>query len=416
MPNPIRAKLITAAVCAALTLAAPARASTEKVLHSFFGSPNDGATPIAGLVASGGTLYGTTSDGGGSGCGGQGCGTVFKISPDGTSFAVLHSFAGSSNDGAHPTAGLVADSNGNLYGTTEEGGGTGCGGGGCGTVFKISPDGTSFAVLHSFTLSDGAGPLGLIISGGNLYGTALGGPSPCLGDGGCGVVFELSPDGTSFAVLHSFTGSDGAFPSAGLVAGSNGNLYGVTFQGGTSGCNGIGGCGVAFRLLPDGTSFKVLHSFSGPPNDGANPGAGLIVSGGSLYGTTSTGGASNVGVVFKLSPDGTSYTVLRSFIGSGGADPRAGLIADGKGNLFGTTAFGGALDAGVAFRLSPGGMYRVLYSFCGKPGCSDGKRPQDLIAGSDGNLYGTTAVGGGSGCGGIGCGVVFKLQGTGFGP
>jgi uncharacterized repeat protein (TIGR03803 family) len=121
-------------------------------------------------------------------------------------------------------------------------------------------------------------------------------------------------------------------------------------------------------------------------------------------------------VVFKLSPDGTSYTVLRSFIGSGGADPRAGLIADGKGNLFGTTAFGGALDAGVAFRLSPGGMYRVLYSFCGKPGCSDGKRPQDLIAGSDGNLYGTTAVGGGSGCGGIGCGVVFKLQGTGFGP
>jgi uncharacterized repeat protein (TIGR03803 family) len=421
MPQKIQAKLIIAALFVALAVAAPADAATEKVLHAFAGGGSDGSEPTAGLIASNGNLYGTTANGGGSGCGGQGCGTVFKISPDGTSFAVLHSFAGSSSDGAIP-AELIA-SGGNFYGMTNGAGGSGCGGGGCGTVFKISPDGTSYAVLHSFAGSDGAFPgAGLIAhTDGNLYGTtSAGGGSGCSGFG-CGTVFKISPDGTSFAVLHAFAGgADGDSPIGSLTADSNGNLYGMTHQGGGSGCDGIG-CGTVFKISPDGTSYAVLHSLT--LSDGALSAAGPIVSSGNLYGTTQTGpgsGCSGVGcgVVFKLSLDGTSYVVLHSFTGGDGRQPRAGLIADSKGNLFGTTAFGGASDKGVVFKLSPGGMEKLLYSFCGKLGCSDGNLPEaGLVADSDGNLFGTTTRGGGApGCFGVGCGVVFKLQGTGFGP
>ena len=381
-------------------------APTETVLHSFTG---DGADPKAALIAdSTGNLYGTTRLGGPP-CGpaGIGCGTAFKLSPGGTE-TVLYDFCHANcNDGALPVAGLIADSKGNLYGTNQ---GLGCFVNfGCGVVFKLSPDGT-YTVLYSFTGgSDGAVPAaGLIAdSSGNLYGTTSSG-----GASGNGVVFKLSPDGTE-TVLHSFTGSDGSVPVAGLIADSSGNLYGTTSRGGAS------GNGVVFKLSPEGTE-TVLHSFTGG-SDGANPQAGLIAdSSGNLYGTTSGGGASGNGVVFKLSPAGTE-TVLHSFTrGYDGANPQAGLIADSSGNLYGTTSSGGGsgcagTGCGTVFKVSPGGSETVLYSFTGG---SDGAGPAaGLIADNSGNLYGTTAFGGTSPeleCGTIGCGVVFKLSGTGF--
>jgi uncharacterized repeat protein (TIGR03803 family) len=397
------------------------------VLHAFAGGTSDGGNPFAGLIAdSSGNFYGTATIGGSSGAG-----VVFKLSPNGTP-AVLHSFAGGASDGGDPESGLIADSSGNLYGTTRTGGGSGCfTGQGCGTVFRLSPDGTSYTVLHSFVggASDGAVPVaGLILdSSGNLYGTtAAGGGSGC-GGFGCGVVFKLSPSGT-VTLLHSFTGSDGTMPRAGLITDSNGNLYGTTQNGGDLSCGpifGQPGCGVVFKLSPSGTTytFSLLHTFEAGASDGAIPLAGLIAdSSGNLYSTTDAGGGSGCGGtgcggVFKLSPSGSSYTfsLLYSFAGppSDGWEPFAGLILDGSGNLYGTTQLGGgagcgAPGCGVVFKVSPSGTETVLYAFAG--GAGDGAEPvAGLIADSSGNLYGMTEAGGGSGAG-----VVFELAGTGF--
>ncbi|MGH6848236.1 MAG: choice-of-anchor tandem repeat GloVer-containing protein [Methylocella sp.] len=406
-----------AALCAVLVLAAAgggaSAAPAETVLHSFTGGISDGGTPRAGLIAdSKGNLYGTTVFGGGSGNG-----AVFKLSPSGTE-TVLHSFTGGS-DGLFPIGGLIADGNGNLFGTTIEGGASGAG-----VVFKLSPGGTE-TVLHAFAGgSDGANPVaGLIAdSSGNLYGTALnGGASGCNGGSRCGVVFKLSPSGTE-TVLYSFTGgSDGANPRAGLIADSSGNFYGTT-EG-----SGAFKFGTVFKLSPSGTE-TVLYSFKGG-SDGRFPEAGLIAdSSGNLYGTTVEGGGSEgcvfgCGVVFKLSPGGT-YTVLYAFTGgSDGQFPSAGLIADSNGNLYGTAERGGAsgcdaFGCGVVFKLSPGGTETVLHSFTGDFTGSGGAIPRaGLIADSSGNLYGTTELGGASsGCDSLGCGVVFKLTGTGFVP
>jgi uncharacterized repeat protein (TIGR03803 family) len=272
-------------------------------------------------------------------------------------------------------------------------------------------------VLHSFTdgSSDGFQATSVLIadSNGNLYGTTqLGGAS------NGGVVFKLAPDGTTYTVLYSFcrlpSCSDGRTPEAGLIADSAGNLYGTTTGGGVS-TSLCAGCGTVFKLSPGGTE-TVLHAFTGG-SDGGLPMAGLIAdSSGNLYGTTAHGGAAGQGVVFKLAPGG-SETVLHSFTGSDGATLQPGLVADSSGNLYGMTTQGGASGQGVVFKLAPAGTFRLLYSFCGLGlPCSDGAQPfAGLFADSSGNLYGTT-IGGGSGtaCQGSPCGVVFKLTGTGF--
>jgi len=318
-------------------------------------------------------------------------------------FGVLYSFTGGS-DGAFPEAGLMKDKAGNLYGTTLQGGTDYF----FGTVFELTPDGTE-TVLYSFTGgSDGGQPgASLVKNSGNLYGTTeLGGSSSCNGGFGCGTVFEVAPDGAE-TVLHAFTGGrDGAFPWAGLLMDSAGNLYGTTVQGGNTSCNDRYGCGTVFKLAPDGTE-SVLHSFCSENNctDGYFPlGGGLIEdSAGNLYGTTNLGGRHDGGIIFEIAPDGTE-TVLHSFGNSpDGGHPFGGLIKDSAGNFYGTTTVGGSYDKGTVFELAPDGSETVLYSF---KGGSDGDDPYAaLIEDKAGNLYGTTEDGGV-----YGRGTVFKLK------
>jgi uncharacterized repeat protein (TIGR03803 family) len=318
----------------------------ETVLYSFTGSP-DGAAPSAGLIRDpAGDLYGTTVDGGASDVG-----TVFKAAADGKE-TVLYSFCSAQNctDGAYPVAGLVRDASGALYGTAS-------GGTYYGVVFKLAASGKE-TVLHNFTgpPRDGAGPGGGFLvrdANGDLYGTTQGG-----GASDVGTVFKVAADGKE-TVLYSFCSAqncaDGAYPGAGLVQDSKGNLYGTTQGGGDLSCysDGAYGCGVVFKLAPNGKE-TVLHSFTGSPSDGAGPGRSFLVrdANGDLYGTTASGGVSDVGTVFKVAADGKE-TVLYSFAGSDGAYPYAGLVRDAKGNLYGTTERGGGYGYGTVFELIP---------------------------------------------------------------
>lgn len=364
---------------------------TEKILYSFAGG-NDGADPLAGLVADAhGNLYGATYYGGGTGCHHQGCGTIFELTPSRTE-TVLHSFKYRSNGGI-PYAAPILDAQSNLYGTTSVGGGSDCYGKGCGTVFELTPSGRK-TTLHSFTDSDGSFPTSSLIADaqGNLFGTASGG-----GTFGAGTVFEIAPNGTT-TVLHSFTGgNDGGYPSAGLIADSNGNLYGTAYTGGAS------GYGAIFEVTQKGKE-SVLYSFCSQANcvDGQYPLAVLIADAqGNLYGTTLEGGSLGYGTVFKLSPKGKE-TVLYSFTGgtTDGAFPYAGVIADSRGNLYGTTHLGGtSADGGygTVFKVTPNGKETVLHFFASG---SDGAYPDaPLIADSRGDLYGTTFAGGAHGLG-----------------
>ncbi len=367
-------------VTLAAVLIAPfgAQASGFDVLYSFAGG-SDGAYPMASVLRDkAGNLYGTTQSGGF-----DDVGTVFKLTPMGVE-SVLHSF-GSGVDGVYPTASLIIDKAGNLYGTTEEGG-TNHGG----TVFKLAPDGTE-NILYSFSGADGASPVaGLVRKAENFYGTTEFG-----GTNNAGVVFKLAKDGEE-SVLHSFSGgNDGGLPLAGLIMDGVGNLYGTTHFG------GLDGDGTVFEIAPDGSEI-VLHSFAGG-SDGAYPGGALTLdANGNLYGTTSIGGASNSGTVFKIASDGTE-SVLYSFTGGReGADPSCALVIDAAANLYGTTPLSEADGDGAVFRLAPDGTIGVLHSFNG----ADGTNPEaGPIADKKERLYGTTPQGGAHGYG-----VVFRLR------
>jgi uncharacterized repeat protein (TIGR03803 family) len=260
-----------------------------------------------------------------------------------------------------------------------------------GTIFRLAPHGAE-SVLHSFGgAGDGENPTANVVAD---KAANLYGTTQNGGAGNAGTVFKLAPDGTE-TVLYSFRGgSDGANPPAGLIR-SAGILYGTTQAGGS------GGEGVVFRLAPNGTE-TVLHAFTGGA-DGGQPLAGLLSDGsGSLYGTTYLGGANGQGTVYEIAPNGTE-TVLYSFAGgSDGAKPAASLILDENGNLYGTTVLGGVHDAGTVFKLAPDGTERVLYSFTGG---NEGANPScSLVLDAAGNLYGTTPVSGIDGSG-----AVFKL-------
>jgi len=319
----------------------------EKILFSFgagtvvFGQPRSNV--IRDTL---GNLYGTALPliGGGNE------GGVYEISASGEE-TVLHAFTGGS-DGGYSLSNLTMDSAGNLYGTASEGGAFegDCAEFGCGVVFEITPSG-QYNVLYAFQGTDGEEPsAGVILDGsGNLYGTtALGGAA------GYGTVFKLDPSGDE-TVLYSFKGSsDGNMPVSELVMDQSGNLYGTTEYGGDneSSCNGLG-CGVVFKI-DAGANETVLHTFAGSTSDGSNPVSGLVMdANATLYGTTQYGGPNgSVGTVYALDTSGAKYKMVQSFPGfTDGSEPIAALWLDASGDLLGTTQFGGGVDQGVAFEL-----------------------------------------------------------------
>jgi uncharacterized repeat protein (TIGR03803 family) len=361
------ALIFFAICCAASALAAGPH---EALVYTFPGAPN-GYSPTSALISDvAGNLYGTTYTGGNGLCifsgGAQpGCGTVFELSPTSTGYSesVIYSFEGGT-DGMLPYAGLVMDAAGNLYGATEIGGNNTYEENG--EIFELSPPRGSggswtFSTLSYFASpsTQGAVPVGPLIFDrlGNLYGTTeIGGAS------NDGTVFELSPPAIAGGawtetVLHSFSGTDGILPGAGLSIDAGGNLYGTTYWGGNmADCNGSG-CGVVFKLLP-GTggvwSELVLHRFT--ETDGAYPLGALTFKNGNYYGTTSTG-IHYAGYVFQLSPGHGGPWIFNNIYGFGvgddGGAPYSGVIADRVGNLYGTTYGGGTYFYGTAYKLTP---------------------------------------------------------------
>ena len=439
---------------------------TQTIIYNFEGGP-DGADPMAALVLDGsGNLYGTTAMGGFTGCY-QNCGTVFELTPatkGNWSETILHRFGfggvAGTNDGSLPTAGLLLDQEGNLYGTASLGGsvGGGCSDygiyGNCGTVFKVTHTAShrwETSLVYAFPPGiQGTGPrAGLVFDiAGDMYGTTgTGGTNNCSsgGDGanGCGTAFELKPQpsgGWKEIVLHTFNGLiDGAGPAASLISDSSGNIYGTTSNGGSASCIGRDApCGgTVFELSPTAHGWKetVLHTFhvkAGTQNgDGGRPMSGLVMdSAGNLYGTTTFGGSHSsnctdqqyigCGTVFKLSPMGAGkWKEQLLYVFQGGSDgysPYSTLIFDKNGALYGTTYIGGVNGNGTVFKLTPGsgGKWKesVLYSFQGF-GTGDGSNPYaGVIFDSAGNLYGTTLYGGNytDNCSNGGCGVVFELS------
>jgi uncharacterized repeat protein (TIGR03803 family) len=395
--------------------------SHERVLHSFLGA-SDGSSPSGDLLAdSAGNLHGTTVHGGMSSRScyiyGYGCGTVFELVGSGRRYRerVLHMFSGG-NDGEYPSAALVGDGTGAMYGTTTSGGGKSNNG----TVFKIV--GGEEQVIWSFKggRKDGCRPTGnLIAENATLYGTTekggVGAIRSCEDNaGGNGTVFSLTSAG-AFRVIYRFkTTGDGQHPHGGLLF-LNGALYGTTVDGGTY------NLGTLFKFTPSRSVYRESYLYSFKGANGALPNAGLIAdASGALYGTTAWGGdghcyfgtgfSEGCGVVFKLTPRQKGYTetTLYSFQAYGdGAGPFGDLLAGANRTLYGTTRYGGANDEGTVFALTPRRktyVERVLWSF---GALGDGQYPAaGLIADSSGALYGTTTSGGALGT----YGTVFEVR------
>lgn len=374
--------------------AAISNAQTFKVFHSF--SFSDGDSPNGGLIRdSSGNFYGTTQFGGSSNRG-----VVFKLDSKGNE-TILYTFTGGS-DGGIPIGRVIRDSGGNLYGITSLGGDSTCG---CGTVFKLTKSG-SLKVLHSFkggkdgVQNQGQPDLGLVMVNGDLYGSAsFGGVSGCDGSLGCGILFKVTLSGKE-TVLHRFTGqADGAFPQD-LIADAAGNIYGST-GGSYMGGNG----GTIFKV---DTTGKLTTLYTFPEGAaGTSPRWGLLRSAtGVFHGVTQFGGdttncaisSAGCGVVFSVDAS-DKERVLHAFgkQASGGEEPSGGLL-DVAGNFYGVTVYGGTLNStctfgcGVLYRVSSSGKYSVLYRFTGG---ADGAAPSgSLTEDASGNLYGATDLGG----------------------
>lgn len=405
----------------------------ERVLYEFMGAP-DASGPFGGLLAGkDGEFFGISNGGGTSSDG-----TVYEISAKGQE-QVLHDFQGG-NDGAGSEAALVMDRAGNLFGTTDYGGGSNACSGGCGTVFELQRNGSGYTerVLHAFSGGeDGEAPLDALIldKHGVLYGTTFfGGTGPCTGETsigytGCGTVFRMTPSGSQYneATMYSFqAGRDGALPGTAVIADSSGNLYGTTEFGGNtnSPCRTapIGGasCGTVFKITPSGTE-SVLYRFKGGKHDGSGPRAPLReLSNGSFAGVTLDGGGTGVGggTVFELTPNGGKYAErIIHFFGRHSGDglkpqDTGGLLSDSNGDLYGTTNNSNLspCGCGTVFELVPNGSgysEKIIHFFYG----FDGAFPRSGVILHGGMLYGTTFNGGGYCYGSsYSCGVVYKLK------
>ena len=366
--------------------AASAFGATLVPIASFTGS--NGQYPKAGLIFdSAGNLFGTTELGGANSAG-----TIFEIAKNTTTIKSLASFNGASMGGL-PLGGLIFDHSGNLYGTAE-----GNGASGNGTIFKLAAGSSTITALASFNGTNGAHPYaGLVMDGsGALFGTTeLGGGS------GAGNVFKLPAQSGTVSPVASCDGNLlGSGPQSPVIMDAAGNLYGTTGNGGSS------GNGLVFKIAAGTSTITPLASFSGA--NGANPYGGLIEdSAGNLFGTAANGGANLGGVVFEVPAGSNSIVDVADFNGTNGSSPQAALIEDAAGNFFGTTFNGGANDDGVVFELPAGShTIKALVSFNG----TNGQYPYDsLVADSAGNLYGTTFFGGSSSDGNV-----FEVTGSGF--
>jgi len=376
-----------------------AAAQTFTTLARFNGT--NGAHPELMSLIQGldGGLYGMTIEGGNLDCGNtNGCGTVFKIGPR-KGLTTVYSFCSlpGCSDGGYPTATLLLARDGNLYGTTEGGGSYVCGDWiGCGTVFRITRDGT-LTTLHIFdNLENGFVPYAGLVqaNGGDFYGTTAGG-----GTYQYGTVFKMAPDGT-FATLHSFAKTDGA-PLGNVIEGDDGKFYGTTYGFPVS-------AGSVFQMTSGGTT-RILPL---EPYNIGDPFAGLAQDNdGNFYGTTYSG------AIFKVTPAG-HLTVLYQFCSqqncSDGYQPQAPLALGTDGNLYGTTRYGGdaTCKCGTVFQITPTGVLTTLHRFTG----TDGANPMNgLVQATSGVFYGVVYAGGNQSCYSDGCGTIFSLD-MGLGP
>ncbi|HEX4119445.1 MAG TPA: choice-of-anchor tandem repeat GloVer-containing protein, partial [Verrucomicrobiae bacterium] len=346
-------------------------------LYSFTGG-GDGANPNGLMQASDGNFYGTAENGGI-----DSSGTVFQMTPAGI-VATMHQFGQSGGSGFSPQAGLVQGTNGALYGTTTDGGAHGWG-----TIFEITTNG-GLTTVYMFDGGDGAFPQEPMIldTDGDFYGTTSGGGADEHGE-----VFRLTPAGALTQVV-SFDYDNGVNPNT-LLEGMDGTLYGTTFDGGTN------GGGIIFNIATDGT-LNTLFSFS-YTNGGFLPAAGLAQSPeGDFYGTTFDGGTFGHGTIFAMSQSDIVQTSNSFTGGNDGGHPSADLLQASDGNYYGTTLDGGPYNAGTVFRWTPGGALVTLVTFDGFNGANPKSR---LVQGLDGNLYGTTQNGGASSNG-----VVFRVN------
>lgn len=397
---------------------------------------------IGGLIGDAkAALFGATTVGGDKNCG---CGVVFELTPQsGGTYkeTVIHAF--SASDGQFPYASLAEGSNGTLYGTTSKGGSSNNG-----TVYQLvkGSSGYSESVIYSFTgKGDGSDPLAPVVVGENgaLYGTTNAGAGKCFhgnyGSAGCGTVYMLTPtkSGWTEVTLHAFTGGkDGYAPAAGLLFSGNA-LFGTTEYGGDRPCatDFSSGCGTVFRLTPSSSGYTedVIERFGAREQDGHTPLSGLVAdASGTLYGTTifggsegcvepppalsgdsvGSGGSIGCGTIYKLTPKGSHYSerLLYTFTeakSGSGIWPATTLVAGPNGDLYGTATFGGSLfceyhGCGVIYRLGRGGSpLTLLYQF---KGGKDGREPDAPLLYSRGAFYGETLTGGSGGRG-----TVYKL-------
>jgi uncharacterized repeat protein (TIGR03803 family) len=377
--------------------------ATGRVIFSFPPDLTGGLQPRAGVIRdSAGNLYGTTSEGGDlrhpspqAYCG-MGCGTVFKVDKTGKE-TVLHAFSGQlyDFDGSYPVAGLVMDSSGNLFGNTYAGGDY-SDLFPVGVIFKIDPTGKE-TILYQFNINNGDAtyPTATLTPDGqgNLYGTlSINGPGPA------GSIFKIDAQGNYSQIYVFQGGSDGDYPyRSRMLVDASGNLYGVTLYGGSP-CdpNNNSGCGVVFELSPNGVE-KVLYAFQGG-RDGAHPVGDMAWdAAGNLIGVTYNGGTNDTGVVFRVSKTGHE-TVLYSFGPGLDGQPESGVTVDASGNIYGTTRMGGSYHQGSVFKFDRHGVVTTLKSFNGG---SKGGRPWGQLLLDSGVLYGTTIDGGEWGTGTI---------------
>ncbi len=382
--------LLASCLCLALAFGTVTASHSRTVLHSFSGI--EGVTPNALIQASDGYFYGTTRFGG-TGDGG----TIYRLDLAGN-VTVLHSFSRCDPAGYMPFGALIVGADGRLYGTTNRGGqGNDCTGTAdnrYGTVFSIGRSGGAVRVIHTFaTIADGWQPSAGVIEAadGALYGvTRIGGTVTSSQPEGRGVVFRVTKEGT-FSVLHRLRMLEGQFPPAGLTQASDGFLYGTTNE---ISAPGASAGGSLFRLRPDGTSFSFVQVV------GWQPRGQLVERAGWLYGVTERGGPYQHGLVFRYSLATRGFQVLHEFgfdggYASTGMRPGDGLTLGRDGNFYGTATTGGLpVDAnryGVVFKMTPAGRLGVLQTF---PGGADGINPfTRLVWGSTGRLFGT-AMGG----------------------